>query len=107
MNDKLPPHFVELVYDTLLKSFWRKKALKRFLQRFGVRQIALGQLADSDSKREWLDFLFPQMEQTEAGRLAIKKMAHALVEQNSFPDLENWEDSREKIAAARKAVILA
>ena len=104
MNDRLPPHFVELVYDTLLKSFWRKKALKRFLRRFGVRQTVLAQLAESDSKREWLDFLFPKLEQAESGRMAIKKMAHALAEQDSFPDLENWEDSQEKIASANKAV---
>ena len=104
MAERLPPHFVELVYDALLKSFWRKKVLKRFLRRFGVRESVLAQLSESESKREWLDLIFPRLEETENGRLAIKKMAHALGEQASFPDLEQWEDSAEKVAAARQAI---
>ena len=34
----------------------------------------------------------------------MKQMAVSLAEQISFPDLEGWEDSSEKVAAAKRSV---
>lgn len=101
---RLSPHFIELVYDALLKSFWRKKALRNFLRRSHISENFLGQLSDDELKRDWLDRLFRRLEETEKGRAAIEQMARSLAEQTSFPDLENWEDSAQKIQAARAAV---
>jgi hypothetical protein len=101
---QLPPHFVELVYDAVLKSFWRKPALKRFLRASGISEAALAQLDPNDTKRVWLDQLFPKLETAAKGPALINKMARDLADQAKFPDLENWEDSKEKIQAATEAV---
>jgi hypothetical protein len=104
MASRLSPHFIELVYDALLKSFWRKKALRSFLRRSHVSENFLGQLSDDETKRDWLDRMFRRLEETEKGQVAIEQMAQSLAEQTSFPDLENWEDSAQKIRAARAAI---
>jgi hypothetical protein len=104
MAPKLSPHFIELVYDALLKSFWRKKALRNFLRRSHVSENFLGQLSEDESKRDWLDRLFRRLEESDRGQAAIQQMAKSLTEQISFPDLENWEDSSQKIRAAQAAV---
>lgn len=104
MAGKFSPHFVELVYDALLKSFWRKQALRRFLRRCHISESYLAQLTEQETKRDWLDRIFPKIEATERGQALIQEMAKALVDQDSFPDLENWEDSAQKIKAAQEAL---
>jgi hypothetical protein len=101
---KLPAHFFDLLYDTLLKSFWRKKSLKAFLRRSHIADSFLSSLDDEESKRVWLDRLFPKLEASDRGQALLQQMAMALSEQVSFPDLENWEDSDEKIKAAKLSV---
>jgi hypothetical protein len=100
----LPPHFIDLVQDALLKSFWTKKALRRFLRRSHVTDGFISQLPDDETKRGWLDRLFPKLEASERGQNLIHKMARSLADQTSFPDLANWEDSTEKIRVATDAV---
>lgn len=100
----LSPHFIDLVQDALLKSFWRKEALKKFLRRSHVSDNFLAQLSTAESKREWLDRLFPKLEASDRGHAVIQQMARSLADQTTFPDLENWEDSTEKIRAAQAAV---
>jgi len=100
---KLPPHFIDLVYDCLLKSFWTKNALKRFLRRSGVSDNFLSQLDDAETKREWLDRLFPKLESSERGQALVRQMAATLSDQDSFPD-HNREDAAEKIQAAKESV---
>ena len=104
MGAVLTPHFVQLVQDALLKSFWRKRALRNFLRRCSVAENFLAQLSAEESKREWLDRLFPKLEETERGHALIQQMARNLADQSTFPDLENWEDSAEKVRAAKDAV---
>lgn len=101
---RLSPHFIDLVQDALLKSFWKKKALKIFLQRSHVSENFLAQLSGEETKREWLDRLFGKLEVSERGQALIQQMARTLSEQTAFPDLANWEDSAEKIKAANAAV---
>ena len=36
MKTRLTPHYIELVYDACLKSFWRRKALAKFLRQCNV-----------------------------------------------------------------------
>lgn len=105
MASSLPPHFLELVYDALLKSYWTKKALKIFLRRSHVGESFLSQLDHAETKREWLDRLFPKLERSGRGQALIQQMARSLAEQVRFPDLENREDSDQKTAAAKEAVV--
>lgn len=101
---RLPPHFIDLVYDALLKSFWAKKDLKNFLRRSHIAESFLAQFDSEATKREWLDLLFPKLEMSDRGQALIQQMARSLTEQRSFPGLENWEDSAEKLSAAKASV---
>jgi hypothetical protein len=64
----------------------------------------LSQLPYEETKRDWLDRLFPKLEESDRGQALIQQMARSLADQSSFPDLENWEDSAEKIRGATTAV---
>ncbi len=101
---RLPPHFLDLVCDALLKSFWYKKTLRSFLRRSGIPASLIGDLPDEESKREWLDRIFPKLEETERGQAIIQQMATSLAEQKSFPDLTRHEDSAEMTRQAKEAV---
>ena len=104
MTTGLPPHLMELIQDALLKSFWTTKALRNFLRLLHIKEAFLSQLPLDETKREWSDRLFPLIERTDQGRSVIQHMARSLAAQSSFPDLENWEGSAEKIGAAQAAV---
>src|SRR5216683_3735846 len=104
MATTLSPHFIELVQDALIKSFWTKKALRNFLRRSHIAESFLSQLSNDEIKRDWLDRLFPKLEGSDRGQALIQKMARSLADQSTFPDLDNWEDSTEKIRAAQAAV---
>ena len=104
MVKRLSPHFIQLVQNAAHKSFWRKGALKNFLRRNEVPGALLGALIEAESKHQWLDFVFPRLEASESGQGLIFRMARSLAEQKTFPDLQNMEDSQQKIAAAHEAV---
>lgn len=104
MKTRLTPYYVELVYDTCLKSFWRKKALTKFLRQCSIAESFLVSWAPDESKRDLLDRLFEKLPRTDKGRAALVKMAKYLMDQRTFPDLQNWEDSEQKIKDAHDAV---
>lgn len=104
MSEKLPSHFVDLVRDALLKSFWRKPTLRQFLLRHRVKEAFLATWAPEETKRDILDRLFPKLETTDDGRQVIKQIAVSLSEQIAFPDLKGWEDEALKLANATEAV---
>lgn len=104
MPDKLPPHFIELVQDALLKSYWRRKTFRNFLRRNGVSERFLSTWAEDESKRQLLDRLFPALEAAERGPAVIKQLAVHLADQVSFPDLTGWPDEAEKLKTAGLAV---
>jgi hypothetical protein len=105
MREKLPPHFLDLVADALLHSFWRKRALRSFLRRMGIRASFLATWNDEDeTKRDFLYRMFPQLEGTEKGQGVIRDMACELSEQVKFPDLDGWEESAQLKARAADAV---
>lgn len=105
MAEKLPSHFVELVQDALLKSYWRRKAFRNALRRNGVAENFLATWAEEESKRQLLDRLIPALEQATKGPSVIKQLAVHLADQVSFPDLTGWADEIEKIRAAKSAVL--
>ena len=104
MPEKLPPHFVELVQDALLKSYWRRKVFRNALRRNGVAESFLATWAEDESKRQLLDRLIPALEAAEKGPAVIKQVAVQLADQESFPDLTGWPDERDMLAAAKSAV---
>jgi hypothetical protein len=104
MKTRLTPNYIELVYDACLKSFWRKKPLSRFLRNSGVADKFLATWEPDETKRDFLDRLFLELPKSDSGRASLVRIAHSLIYQKSFPDLENWEDSAVKIKAAHDAV---
>lgn len=104
MAEKLPSHFVELVQDALLKSYWRRKAFRNVLRRNGVAEVFLDGWAEDESKRRLLDRLIPALERAEKGHIVIKQLAVHLADQAAYPDLMGWADEKEKVASAKAAV---
>lgn len=105
MAARITPRLIELTYEAALKSFWRKEALRKFLRASHVseRFLATWVLPD-ESKRDFLDKTFQQLQRTDRGKAVVFEMARNLSELTSFPDLRNWEDSQQKIRDATKAV---
>lgn len=104
MKSRLTPYYIDLIYDACLKSFWRKKALAKFLRQCKISESFLSSWTEDESKRDLLDRLFTKLSNSDKGRLALMRMAKYLMEQKSFPDLKNWEDSEYKIKEAHESV---
>jgi hypothetical protein len=104
MKTRLIPYYVNLVYDACLKSFWRRKALSKFLRQCGVADTFIKGWGPDESKRDLLDRLFAGLPKSDRGREALLRMATFLMDQETFPDLQGWEDSTQKIKAAHDAV---
>jgi hypothetical protein len=104
MKERLTPYYIDLIYEAALKSFWRKKALARFLRQCGISESFLVGWAEDESKRDLLDRLFAKLPTTDKGRAALLRMAKLLMEQRSFPDLQGWEESAERIKEAHDTV---
>ncbi len=105
MPEHLPSHFIDLVHDALLKSFWRKNALLAFLRRHKIAESFLATWQETETKRVFVGRLFPKLEADTRGAQVIKQMAVSLSEQVKFPDLEGWEDARTKIQSAKEAMV--
>jgi hypothetical protein len=104
MPEQLPSHFIDLVQDALLKSFWRKNALLTFLRRHKIAEGFLATWQETETKRVFVGRLFPKLESDNKGAQVIKQMAVSLSEQLKFPDLEGWEDAQTKIQSAKEAI---
>jgi len=104
MKSRITPHFQDLISDAALKSFWRKKSLRKFLRNCGIAESFLSTWASDETKRDFLDRLFAELPRNDKGRACLVGMAKFLAEQKAFPDLENWEDSSLKIKNAEAAV---
>jgi len=101
---KITPRLIELTYEAALKSYWRKNALRKFLQASHVADSFINSWSEDESKRELLDRLFQKLQMNDRGKAVIFEMSKNLSEQTTFPDLRNWEDSDEKTQNAYKAV---
>lgn len=104
MATKITPRLIELTYESALKAYWRKNALRKFLRASHVAEPFVSSWGNEESKREFLDRLFEKLQAIDNGKAVIFQMARNLSEQTTFPDLRNWEDSDEKIQDAHKAV---
>jgi len=104
MKSKLTPYYIDLIYDTCLKSFWRKKALSKFLRQCKISESSIGSWGPDESKRDILDMLFEKLPSSDNGRIVIMRMGKFLMEQRTFPDLKNWENSEIMLKEAHEAV---
>ena len=104
MSEDLPSHFIDLVHDALLKSFWRKTALLNFLRRHKISENFLASWQETETKRIFLGRLLPKLEGHAKGSQVITQMAASLADQNRFPDLEGWEDTPQKLQAATASI---
>jgi hypothetical protein len=104
MTKRLAPTLVSAVYEATLRSFWRRKALWRFLRQAGISERFLATWDAEESKREFLDRLFARLSSEDKGQDVFITMARDLTQQESFPDLKGWEDSDKKLKEARQAV---
>jgi hypothetical protein len=107
MNKKLATHFIELTQDACLKAFWRKPALRTFLKLHRITDGKLATWHEDETKRVFLRRLFDDLiaVKDNKGHQVILGMARSLADMTHFPDLEGWEDSKEKLAAALEAVL--
>lgn len=101
---ELTPHHVDLIYSAALASFWRRRALHKFLQSCGIARNFLSSWHADETKRDFLDRVFERLLSSDKGPAVIRAMGRALAEQTAFADLEGWEDSTEKLIRARDAI---
>ena len=101
----ITPRLIELTYETVLKSFWRKEALRKFLRASYISEAHIATWSGDESKRDFLDRTFQKLQLTDKGKALIVQMSRHLSAQTTFPDLRNWEDSSQKISDAYKAVL--
>ncbi|PZV21798.1 MAG: hypothetical protein DCF12_21185 [Snowella sp.] len=101
---RLTPHLTQLISDAALKSFWRKRPLRNFLKQCGVSDKVLATWNEDETKRDFLDRLLPELHESDVGQQIVIKIAYSLIEQTTFPDLKNWEDSEDKIREAYVSV---
>ena len=106
MKKKLAPAFIQLTQDACLKAFWRKRALRTFLQQHKIAESKLATWNEDETKRDFLFRLFEELLGLDdnSGHTVILEIAKSLAEMKHFPDLENWEDSAEKNSAAHNAI---
>lgn len=101
---RLPAHYLELLSDALLKVYWYKSSFRTALRRAGVPDSLLATWAADESKRDYWARLMPNLESSDAGMAVLNRLADAVSEQKSFPDLERIEDSAMRIRSAKKAI---
>lgn len=104
MAKQLAASFLNLVHEATLKSYWRRKALWRFLRQAGVAESFLATWDEGESKRDFLDRLFAKLPDQSRGQELLLSLARDLAQQDAFPDLQGWEDSERKLEDARAAV---
>jgi len=78
--------------------------LSKFLNQCGVAERFITNWGPDESKRDFLDRLFAELPKTDHGRDGLLRISTCLIEQKTFPDLKNWEDSAQKIKDAYQAV---
>ena len=90
MKTRFTPHLVDLTFDAALRSFWRKKALSKFLERANIENLPTW-LPD-ESKREYLGRVFQLLESSDHGKAKIVQLARFLSEQTEV-DPTDWTET--------------
>ncbi len=102
----MPPVLVEYVKDACVKAFWTHNALRLFLRQNHISEQFLSSWPSTETKRHFIARLFDNLvsQRDNKGHAVILKIGQALSDMEYFPDLENYEDSTPKIAAAMEAI---
>jgi hypothetical protein len=98
------PTLLQLTQEAALRAYNRKRVFRQFLRRCGVPDNLLSTCSEGETKRDWLDRIFPALEHLQSGLTVISTIASELVKHESFPDLENYEDSIQRVRDARSAI---
>jgi hypothetical protein len=101
---RLPAHYLELLSDALLEVYWYKASFRAALRRAEIPEGLLATWAPEETKRDFWERLLPSLETTDTGIRVLVRLADAVGEQKTFPDLERMEDSELRIKSARKAI---
>lgn len=101
---EITAHHEDLIYSALLASFWRKRALAKFLRSCGISESFIGSWHQDETKRDFLDRLVERLRSTDKGPAVLRQLGRELAEQTTFPDLQGWEDTEEKLKLAKEAV---
>jgi hypothetical protein len=101
---RLPGHYLELLSDALLKVYWYKASFRAALRRADVPESLLATWAAEETKRDFWERLLPSLERTDAGIRVLVRLADAVGEQKTFPDLARMEDSELRVRGAKKAI---
>ncbi|MDC7227536.1 MAG: hypothetical protein PQJ61_12295 [Spirochaetales bacterium] len=104
MKYRITPQLISLTYEAALQSFWRHNALKKYLRGCELPEKYLNSWDKEETKRAFLDRVFEELQNNDEGKAFVLKLALSLIEQKTFPDLRNWEDSDIKIQNAQRAV---
>jgi len=104
LAQRLPAHFLELLTDALLKVYWYKGSFRAALRRAEVPEGLLATWAAEETKRDFWERLLPRLETTDAGIRALVRLADAVGDQKTFPDLQRMEDSGFRISSARESI---
>ena len=72
--------FIELTMDALLKAIWFKGSLRSFLLQHKIKESALAQWHADQTKRDFIQWLWPQLFKDEKGQNVILSMARSLAE---------------------------
>jgi len=75
-----------------------------FLRRHKISENFLATWQETETKRVFVARLLPKLEAHEKGSQILKQMAVSLADQVKFPDLEGWEDTKQKVQSASEAV---
>lgn len=102
-ESRLTPHLLDLIQQAALTSFWRKRALTRFLAQSGVPENHIATMED-ETKRDYLERLWSWLSKQTFAEAVFMRVAQNLMEQTSFPDLMTWEDSSIKLERAKNAL---
>ena len=104
MGNNIDPHLVNFTYEAAFKSFWGKNALRRFLKSCNISAALLATWSSGESKGEFLNRLIQILLKSEKGQVVFNRIAVKLSELNTFPDLQNLNDSAKKISEAKVAI---
>src|SRR5687767_14154687 len=77
MAARITHHLIELTYEAALRSYWRKEALRKFLCASHLTEAFLATWAPEESKRNFLDRVFHQLQRSDRGKAVIFEMARS------------------------------
>jgi hypothetical protein len=106
IGQRLPAHYLELLSEALLRVYWYKGSFRTALRRAAVPDSLLAGWAAEETKRDFWARIMPDLETSDAGIAVLVRLADAVAEQTTFPDLERMEDSALRIKTAKKRLAI-